>query len=126
MFFALWPQPHVRAELARYGRDLHGIVGGKLTREESIHLTLTFVGEVPGDRVDDLVRIGADAAFQSFVVIVDTAGCWRHNGVAWLGARLLPEPMLALVESLRQKLSRAGFGIDDRAYAAHVTVARKA
>jgi RNA 2',3'-cyclic 3'-phosphodiesterase len=126
MFFALWPQAQTQAALAQNGRELQRGVGGKLTRQESIHLTLAFLGNVPEQRIDEVRRIGTDAQFEPFTLSVDTPGCWGHNGIAWLGSRVIPEPLLALVGSLRGALSRAGFRVEPRAYAAHVTVVRKA
>ncbi len=126
MFFALWPGPEIQAELARYGREIQRGVGGKLTRQESIHLTLAFLGDVDLGRMDEVQHVGARAKFQPFAFAVDTAGCWGHNGVAWLGPRVTPEPLLSLVSSLRGALQEFGFRIEQRPYAAHVTVVRKA
>jgi 2'-5' RNA ligase len=126
MFFALWPEPEVQASLLLLGRELQRGVGGKLTRQASIHLTLAFLGDVDLDRMEETRSVGARAAFQPFVFAVDTAGCWGHNGVAWLGPRVVPEPLLSLVGSLKGALQESGFRVDQRPYAAHVTVVRKA
>ena len=126
VFFALWPEPEIQAALARYGRELQRGVGGKRTRQESIHLTLAFLGDVDLDRMDDVRGVGARVEFRPFAFAVDTAGCWGHNGVAWLGPRVMPEPLLSLVGSLRGALSPTGFRVEQRPYAAHVTVVRKA
>jgi 2'-5' RNA ligase len=126
MFFALWPEPEVQASLLQLGRELQRGVGGKLTRQASIHLTLAFLGDVDLDRMEEIRSVGARAAFQPFVFAVDTAGCWGHNGVAWLGPRLVPEALLALVGSLKDALQESGFRVDQRPYAAHATVVRKA
>ena len=126
LFFALWPEAEIQAELAQYGRELQRGVGGRLTRQESIHLTLAFLGDVDLDRMDDVRGVGGCAEFRPFAFEVDTAGCWGHNGIAWLGARLMPEPMLSLVRSLRAALLHAGFRVEQRPYTAHVTVVRKA
>jgi 2'-5' RNA ligase len=126
MFFALWPEPEVQAALVQLGRELQYGVGGKLTRQASIHLTLAFLGDVDLDRMEETRGVGARAEFQPFAFVVDTAGCWGHNGVAWLGPRLTPEPLLSLVGSLRGALQESGFRVEQRPYAAHVTVVRKA
>jgi 2'-5' RNA ligase len=126
MFFALWPRPEIQALLARHGRELERAVGGKPTRQESIHLTLAFLGDIALDRIDDVRGVGARAQFQPFTFALDTAGCWGHNGVAWLGPRATPEPLLSLVGSLRGALQESGFRVEQRPYLAHVTVVRKA
>jgi RNA 2',3'-cyclic 3'-phosphodiesterase len=126
IFFALWPEPEVQAVLVEHGRELQRAVGGKLTRLESIHLTLAFLGDVDRDRLEDVLRIGACAPFQPFAFALDAAGCWGHNGVAWLGPRQTPGLLLSLVDSLRRALLASGFRIEQRPYAAHITVVRKA
>ena len=40
LFFALWPDDAVRAELARWSRELHALCGGRTTRPENLHVTL--------------------------------------------------------------------------------------
>ncbi|HTS55362.1 MAG TPA: RNA 2',3'-cyclic phosphodiesterase [Burkholderiales bacterium] len=126
VFFALWPDPEIQAALAQHGGALQRRMGGKPTRQESIHLTLAFLGDIDLDRMDDVRAIGARAAFQPFAFTIDTAGCWGHNGVAWLGPRATPAPLLSLVGSLEAALLDAGFRVEQRRYAAHVTVVRKA
>jgi 2'-5' RNA ligase len=126
VFFALWPESAVQAGLAQHGRELQRQVGGKATRQESIHLTLAFLGDVALDRMDDVRAVGARAGFEPFAFTLEAAGCWGHNGVAWIAPRVTPEPLLSLVGSLGAALLDAGFRVDARPYAAHVTVVRKA
>ena len=40
LFFALWPDDAVRAELARWSRELHALCGGRITPPEKLHVTL--------------------------------------------------------------------------------------
>ena len=126
LFFALWPDPSVQATLEDLGRELQRRLGGKPTRRESIHLTLAFLGDVAPERIDDVQAAAARAAFEPFSLTVDGAGCWNHNGVAWVGPREVSQPLLRLVDSLGRGLLDRGFRIDARPYAAHVTVLRKA
>ena len=126
MFFALWPDAGVQALLSRHARELQREVGGKLAREETIHLTLAFLGDIALDRLCDVQNIGARARFHPFTLALDAAGCWGHNGIAWLGPHTTPEPLLWLVDSLRGRLQESGFRVEQRPYAAHVTVVRKA
>jgi len=126
VFFALWPDSAVQAGLAQHGRELQRQVGGKPTRQESIHLTLAFLGDVALDRMDDVRAVGASAGFEPFAFTLEAAGCWGHNGVAWIAPRVTPEPLLSLVGSLGAGLVDAGFRVDARPYTAHVTVVRKA
>ena len=126
LFFALWPEPAVQAALAQIGRDLQRRLGGKPTRRESIHLTLAFLGDIALEKMGDVESAAARTAFEAFSFALDTAGCWKHNGIAWIGPSVTPQPMLQLAGSLAGALLDAGFHVDGRPYAAHVTVLRKA
>lgn len=126
MFFALWPDQSVQAQLWQHGCELHRLTGGRLTRQESIHLTLVFLGDIDVDRLEDARAAGAGAAFEPFTLSIDDAGCWNHNRVAWLAPRAAPAALLALVATLEARLQRGGFRFDARPYAPHMTVVRKA
>jgi len=101
-------------------------LGGKCTRQESIHLTLAFLGDVALDKMGEVQAAAARAAFEPFSFALDAAGCWNDNGVAWVGPRAMPQPLLRLVASLGRGLLNGGLRVDGRPYAAHVTVLRKA
>jgi 2'-5' RNA ligase len=126
VFFALWPDLGVQAQLFQHGRELHRLAGGRLTRQESIHLTLVFLGDIGVERVEDVRAAGAGAAFEPFTLSIDDAGCWKHNRVAWVAPRATPEPLLALVAGLEAGLQQTGFRFERRPYAPHITVVRKA
>jgi len=76
--------------------------------------------------MDDVRGAGTATHFEPFALAVDHAGCWGHNGVAWVAPRITPAPLLALVARLESALQDRGFGVEGRPYAAHVTVVRKA
>jgi len=126
LFFALWPEPQVQAALAELGRGLRHRLGGKPVRQESIHLTLAFLGDVALEKMSDVEAAAARAAFEPFSFTLDAAGCWKHSGVAWVGPSEMPQPLLRLAGSLADALLDAGFRMDGRPYAAHVTLVRKA
>jgi 2'-5' RNA ligase len=126
VFFALWPEVAVQAALYRHGQALHRLVGGKLTRADSVHLTLLFLGNVPESKLAAVYRIGDGVRFSRFSIKVDVAKCWRHNDIAWVGPSRMPAQLPAIVEQLQSGASAAGFEIESRPYAAHVTLVRKA
>ena len=126
MFFALWPDIGVRGQLMRQGLKMHRLLGGKLTREESVHLTLVFLGDVSLQRLPDLQARAASVRFEAFVLPIERAGCWRHNNIGWVGPNQTPATLATLVADLEQALGEEGFRFDHRAYSAHITLLRKA
>jgi 2'-5' RNA ligase len=126
VFFALWPAPAVRSALFRYGQALHGELGGRLTAEASVHMTLLFLGGVPEAALGSLQEAAGRVRFAPFSMTIDTAKCWRHNSIAWAGPSAMPAALRDLAGQLSAAASAAGFATEDRPFAAHVTLVRKA
>lgn len=126
LFFALWPQATVRAALAQWSCAMSGELGGRITREDSIHLTLLFLGDVEVDRLPRVCAIGDGASADAFMLKLEIAGCWQHNGIGWAAPAEVPEPLAQLAQRLATLAREAGFEPDPRPYTAHVTLLRKA
>ena len=125
VFFALWPDAEVRRRLWREGQKLQRQLGGKLTREESVHMTLLFVGAVPTQHLERLTAC-ASIPFTPFGLAVDTASCWTHNKIAWVAPSVTPMALSQLVAALTLAVRAAGFELERRPFAPHITVVRKA
>ncbi|HEX8961678.1 MAG TPA: RNA 2',3'-cyclic phosphodiesterase [Rhodocyclaceae bacterium] len=126
LFFGLWPSAAVAAQLHREALSLQRACGGRAMREESLHLTLAFLGGVPASRLQaaeaaaDAVRAGR------FILELDRAACWKHNRIAWAGCSAVPPELSRLVADLSAQLRVAGFTLDDRPFAVHATLVRNA
>jgi 2'-5' RNA ligase len=126
LFFALWPDEGVRAQLAGWARALHAVCGGRPTRAENLHLTLAFLGSVEDARVADVERSADEVAPRAASLVLDTPGYWKHNRIAWAGASAVPEELEAFVAELRGALARSGIAFDSKAFVSHVTLLRDA
>lgn len=126
VFFALWPDERVRAQLDQAAARLHKLRGGRRTRAETIHLTLLFVGDVPRERLPQLQACAAGIEVPAFEVAFDQAECWQRNRIAFLTASKPPEALLMLVDGLERALVQAGIPFDRRPYKAHITLVRNA
>ena len=124
LFFALWPDGAAAAALERLAGDVVAVAGGNPVPRARIHLTLAFLGEV-----DDLAGAqDAAAALRAgpFDVRLDCVGSFRRSRVSWAGM-LAPNPPLARLQSdLEGGLRARGFALEERPFAPHVTLARKA
>jgi 2'-5' RNA ligase len=126
LFIALWPEEAVRHGFAEAGASLHKRLAGRLTRPETIHLTLVFIGELALERIPDLLgELGTDKS-PAFSVNFDQAGCWRHNRIAYLAPSQPPQALFDLVIRLEQSLDKLAITYDRRPYKPHVTLIRKA
>jgi RNA 2',3'-cyclic 3'-phosphodiesterase len=126
LFFALWPPAATVAALAAWTAQVQKATGGRVTRPESIHLTLAFLGEVADDRVGDAVKAARSVRGERHKLPIECAKVWAHNNIAWVGPERTPPALESLVRSLHESLRTHGFTIESRPFAAHITLIRKA
>lgn len=124
MFFALWPDPAVRAALAKRSRK--AVRGhGKRVADANLHLTLYFLGSVDDEQQACAERVADSMVGARFALELVRIGHWPQPKVVWCAPREMPNPLIRLVEALRAGLSGCGFTPDSRPYRAHVTLARR-
>jgi 2'-5' RNA ligase len=102
--------------------DARWIPGGNL------HITLWFIGEVTGDRADEILH-AVDRPFttRSFDAHLAGLGAFPPSGaprVFWLGVRLGAEQLASLHAELAARLLLLGIKPERRPYSAHLTLAR--
>ncbi len=94
--------------------------GARLTRPSKWHVTLAFLGEIPGrtqEVADTLATVPPHAPFR-----LRLTGGGRFGSVAWAGLTGDRPALTALRESVRATLDNAGFEIDPRPFRPHLTV----
>ncbi|MFA5083178.1 MAG: RNA 2',3'-cyclic phosphodiesterase, partial [Hydrogenophilaceae bacterium] len=116
----------VKARLAEAGQHLHKFMPGRLTRPETIHLTLVFIGDLVRDRIPELIERLNRIEAPSFRVDFDRADCWHHNHIVYLAPSQPPEALFSLVMQLESALDELAIPFDRRPYKPHVTLIRKA
>jgi len=126
MFFALWPDAKLQRALAHIAHSMQLAFGGRSVDPRNIHMTLAFLGSVPNGRVDELLAIGASIRASRFALNLIETGCWKRSAVAWIAPDASPQSLENLVLDLRQRLIDSQFGVDDKPFAPHVTLLRKA
>jgi 2'-5' RNA ligase len=138
IFFALWPAPEVAKRLHALAAAAHAACGGRRMKRDTLHLTLAFLGEVDAERfdlacaaADVAAKVGAGDAPQEVplggtVLRIDRLAYWKHNHIVWAGCDEVPAPLAALAADLGAALREAGFALDSRPFAAHVTLLRNA
>lgn len=124
LFLALWPDDAVRRQLAAHADQWQWPAGCTRYAPADWHVTLHFIGDVPGGKVDALAAC-AEVAFAPFELVLDQPGLWA-NGLAVLCAPEVPSALKDLLERLGQALGRLDIALDKRPYVPHVTLARHA
>ncbi len=125
LFFALWPDEDAAQSLAALSQSLATQLEGRPVPRERIHLTLAFLGELAAARVEQAMRAAESTRPRAFEVVLDQVGSFRAAGVAWAGCKHVPPGLKALETRLAKALRSRDFALEERPFAAHVTVARK-
>jgi 2'-5' RNA ligase len=133
LFFALWPDERMQADLAAAVARALGSgepLDGRLVPEANFHLTLAFLGSVPQSRFEVLFEVGARCAQSLQVgdapiaITLDTLEHWRKPQVL-VATSPAPPAAVALSETLKRALVEQGFTPDLKPFRVHATVARK-
>jgi len=98
-------------------------------REENLHLTLKFLGDIAVDKVENLSQATRRAASNasSFELTVAGCGAFPPRGqprVLWIGVEDLSGKLAELHSALEEECAQAGFAREQRAFHPHLTIAR--
>lgn len=126
LFFALWPPAELSGRLAALAASAKAVCGGRAMKRETLHLTLAFLGCVPADKAEKVLEVAAGIRGEPFQLVLDRVRCWGHNHIVWTGPSVMPPALAALAGQLAQGLGAAGFTLEKRAFAAHITLLRNA
>jgi 2'-5' RNA ligase len=123
LFAALELPPAVRdALLAVMG----GVAGAHWQRDDQLHLTLRFIGEVDRHMAADISAALATVNVTPFTLTLDGIGSFDRRGRVdslWVG--VTPRaPVAALAKRIDAALARVGLPPETRAFVPHITVAR--
>ena len=103
-----------------------GIPGARWIPDENYHLTLRFIGEVPGYVAEEIDHALAAIRTRPFTLTLAGAGTFTKagRGVAlWIGAERNPH-LNHLRGKIETALQRCGLDAERRRFQPHVTLAR--
>jgi 2'-5' RNA ligase len=124
LFFALWPDAAVRRQIQACLQVLPK-TDGRTIREADLHITLVFLGARRAEERERAEHIADRITVEPFEMQLDTLGFWPKPQVIWLGMRTVPGALRALAACLAEDLRGAGFELDTRPFAPHMTIRRK-
>jgi 2'-5' RNA ligase len=125
--------PHdVRARLAKHIDNLRSAmpeVRAGWSREQNLHLTLKFLGDIPVTNVEQLSAAASIAAsrVEPFEIVVEGCGVFPPKGqprVLWIGIDDPSEKLTELYHALEEECAKAGFAREPRTFHPHLTIAR--
>ena len=123
LFVAVAPPPPVcDALLSAMG----GVASARWQRDDQLHLTLRFIGEVDRHAAVDIAAALAGVRHPAFDVRLGAPGTFDRKGRVeslWIGVGPA-EPLQALHNKVDAALTRVGIAPDGRAFHPHITIAR--
>ena len=118
------------AALSETSAVLRDAVQGRYVGPDLFHVTLAFLGEVPGAQAGDVCQAVCDACaelapFSTTLGALGTFGRMR-SAVLWQGFSSGRDEWNVLAANVRSELRLAGFSMDEKSFLPHVTLMRRA
>lgn len=130
LFFCVELEEEVRQALAEVAKRCRGGLGnGSWVSPENYHLTVRFLGEVPEERVKELLDVGEETARATapFSLVLAVLGGFpqpKAARVLWVGPRKESVEFQGLCRRLETAVQALGFPPEKREALPHVTLAR--
>ncbi len=126
LFFALWPDQRQQEALRNTISPIARLVEGNAVVRGNWHVTLVFVGQLPEERIAELIAAAAAIEVEPFRLRFDRLTFWQRPRIACLQAISVPPSLQRLVEQLNEALSGLGVEPKMETYRPHITAVRKA
>lgn len=94
---------------------------------ENLHITMSFLGEIPISTIDSVTTELLQTDFTRFRISLRRLGAFpslRRINVIWIGIDEGRENLEEIFQLLRSRLRRAGVGKTDQRFSPHITIAR--
>ena len=132
VFCAVELSSSVRQKLIEHSsrlRELAPDVQASWSREQNLHLTLKFLGQVQTSRLDRLSKAAAKAAtgLPTIELSIEETGAFPKHGrarVLWVGVKDASGGLRELQRRLEEACDREGFAKEGRSFHPHLTLAR--
>lgn len=126
LFLALVPPPALRRRLGELAELAQAHCGGRRMPDDSLHLTLAFLGDQPAKRTEALGAWLRQQAILPGNWRLDRWGHFRRPGIVWVGSSRPTPALEALQGELWAGLEALGFGGRPERFVPHITLLRKA
>ena len=101
-------------------------IQGRFVKNEHMHLTLEFLGEVTEEKVPVIKNAIKQITFEPFTMNLSSLGYFkrRQGDIYWLGIEH-NDTLFEIQARLHDSLIREGFELENRPYKPHITIGRK-
>jgi 2'-5' RNA ligase len=124
LFFALWPSDDQRAALVALTGPAIAPIAGKPVQSANLHVTLAFLGSVPGQGVADLVAVGGRVEYPAVELAFQCLEYWPKPRVVVAVPAPVPPVGRQIVDRLWTGLEALGYEREKRPWQPHLTLVR--
>jgi len=125
LFYAYWPGHAARRALLKGTEAAVASIDGQPVAAGKLHITVAFLGKVPGARMSDLIRLGGRGDYPAARLRLDRLEYWPRPRVVAALPDAIPEAGQRLVDLLWERLQPLGFEREERPWRPHVTLVRR-
>ncbi|MGH8129328.1 MAG: RNA 2',3'-cyclic phosphodiesterase [Steroidobacteraceae bacterium] len=125
LFFALWPNAAKRRSVAASIAAVVAQVDGQAVPASNVHVTLAFLGMVPGRTFARLVEIGGQGPYPAVELEFDRLEYWPKPRVLVAMPSRIPAAGPEIVDRLWGRIEPFGFEREKRPWQPHLTLVRK-
>ena len=99
---------------------------GRFVKNEHMHLTLEFLGEIPAGEVALIEEAMEQVSCRSFALELSEIGRFKRRGgdIYWIGLRK-NQSLFKMQKELHNLLLEGGFELESRKYNPHLTIGRR-
>jgi 2'-5' RNA ligase len=127
LFIALDIDDEIRGRIGRFVEGVSGFAPeARWVRPESLHVTLKFIGEQPGAKVEEINLALGTIVASEFTLQFRGHGFFptaKAARVFWVGIEAEPE-LAALATAVDRETARLGIPKEERVFSPHLTLAR--
>jgi 2'-5' RNA ligase len=125
LFYALWPSESKRSALATAAAPAVAGIDGQRVPPGNLHVTLAFLGQVPGQAFVPLLDVGGQGPWPAVELDFERLEYWSRPKVVVALARSIPDSGREIVDRLWQALGSQGFQRELRPWRPHLTLVRR-
>ena len=129
LFIAINFDQETKDKLLQVQNRLKKLGRGNFSREENLHLTLAFLGEVPEDQLEDVKSVMDQVKFPPMELTFHDVGYFvsgrEKPSQLWKISLKYSRKLEKVHDELIASLRKAGFSPDAKSFKPHVTLARE-
>ncbi len=123
-FFAIFPKKHL---LKAFVAQAHSCIQNEpcnLLAQSNFHMTLVYLGHVPPDFIQEVMRTVSLLRIKPFPITLDTFDGWLRPKVCFFSSKNTPRGLLDLVDQINSNMVPSGLTPERRSFKPHMTLAR--